>query len=62
MASHSLKSRRGVRIRLKYSYSRSDCSGVRTRTVTCVESDWPMESVTVSWNLYVPDVRFETMT
>lgn len=42
-------------------YSRSDCSGVRTRTVTLTESDWPMVSVTVSWNLYTPDVRFDTM-
>lgn len=42
-------------------YSRSDCSGVRTRTVTLMESDWPMVSVTVSWNLYTPDVRFDTM-
>lgn len=42
-------------------YSRSDCSGVRTRTVTLIESDWPMVSVTVSWNLYTPDVRFDTM-
>lgn len=42
-------------------YSRSDCSGVRTRTVTLTESDWPMVSVTVSWNLYIPDVRFDTM-
>lgn len=29
--------------------------------VTLVESDWPMVSVTVSWNLYTPDVRFETI-
>lgn len=42
-------------------YSRSDCSGVRTRTVTLVESDWPMVSVTVSWNLYTPEVRLDTM-
>lgn len=42
-------------------YSRSDCSGVRTTTVTLVESDWPMLSVTVSSNLYTPDVRFETI-
>lgn len=42
-------------------YSRSDCSGVRTRTVTLTESDWPMVSVTVSWNLYIPDVKFDTM-
>lgn len=42
-------------------YSRSDCSGVRTRMVTLVESDWPMVSVTVNWNLYTPDVRFDTI-
>lgn len=43
-------------------YSRSDCSAVRTRTVIWVESDWPLVSVTVSWNLYTPDVRLDTMT
>lgn len=42
-------------------YSRSDCSGVRTRTVTLVESDWPLLSVTVNWNLYIPDVRLYTI-
>ena len=45
----------------QFRYSRSDCSGVRTRTVTLVESDWPMVSVTVSWNLYIPDVRLDTI-
>lgn len=32
---------------------------MRTTTVTLVESDWPLVSVTVSSNLYTPDVRFE---
>lgn len=46
---------------IKLRYLRSDCSGVRTRTVTLVESDWPMVSVTVNWNLYIPDVRLDTI-
>lgn len=42
-------------------YSRSDCSGVRTRTVTFVESVCPAASVTVSMNLYIPELRLDTM-
>lgn len=41
-------------------YLRSDSSGVRTSTVTLTVSDWPMVSVTVSWNLYTPEVKFDT--
>ena len=42
-------------------YSRSDSSGFRTRTLILVESDWPMVSVTVNWNLYIPDDRLDTI-